>query len=546
MGWDLSCRDWEDRLRNGRSLIPDLPLFSDEAATGVAFFDGLRLPDVPGTPLLKDAAGDWFRDIVKALFGARDPQTNERFIREIFALVGKGNSKTTNAAALMLVALLMNVRPRAEYLLVGPTQSISDLAFSQAAGMVELDRELKKRFRVRDHVKEIVDRVSESKLKIKTFDLSILTGPRPVGVLLDELHLLGRHPDTAKVLRQIRGGLEKNSEGFLVTITTQSDQPPSGAFREELNMARAVRDGRFAGRVLPVLYELPDDIARSEQKWQNSTCWPMVMPNLGRSLRLDSLIADFEAEKAKGVQAIQVWASQHLNIEIGIGLRTDRWRGADHWGQAVEPNLSLAEILRRAEVCVVGIDGGGLDDLLGIAVIGREIDPDDRRRWLLWTKAWMHSGVLELRKNEAARFEELNACGDLVIVDDMEDALLAQVGLDPMGVGPIVDALAERGIEGNERVVGISQGWTLNGAIKTTEVKLANRSLVHGGQALMAWCVGNAKVEPKGNAVTITKAISGSGKIDPLMATFDAVALMSRNPEPMGIPYGDGRGLLVV
>ena len=64
--WDLSCVDWADRLRDGRSLIPDLPLNEDEADMGLAFFDELQLPDVPGTPRLGDACGDWFRQLVRA------------------------------------------------------------------------------------------------------------------------------------------------------------------------------------------------------------------------------------------------------------------------------------------------------------------------------------------------------------------------------------------------------------------------------------------------------------------------------------------------
>ncbi|SPW23567.1 Phage terminase-like protein, large subunit [Cronobacter sakazakii] len=48
---------------------------------------------------------------------------------------------------------------------------------------------------------------------------------------------------------------------------------------------------------------------------------------------------------------------------------------------------------------------------------------------------------------------------------------------------------------------------------------------------MMAWCVGNARVEPKGNAILITKQASGKGKIDPLMALFNSVSLMALNPE---------------
>jgi phage terminase large subunit-like protein len=74
------------------------------------------------------------------------------------------------------------------------------------------------------------------------------------------------------------------------------------------------------------------------------------------------------------------------------------------------------------------------------------------------------------------------------------------------------------------------KGWKRTDAIKTAERKLAVRTLVHSRQALMAWAVGNARVEPKGNAILVTKQASGSAKIVPLMAAFNVIALMAMNP----------------
>lgn len=572
--WDLSCRDWERRIVERTSLVPDLPLFLDEADAGQAFYDGLVLPDVPGQPLLRDASGQWFRDIVRALFGSRDPATNTRHIREIFALAPKGSSKTSYSAALMVVALLMNIRPRAEFLLVAPMQSTADLAFSQAAGMIEADPVLLKRFHVRDHIKQIEDRTNGAKLKIKTFDLKVLTGPKPVGVLIDELHLLGKEAKAAKVLRQIRGGLEKNTEGFLIFTSTQSDEEPTGVFKDELMIARMIRDGKRAGRMLPILYEFPDKIAKDEDLWSDPENWPMVMPNLGLSVHLESLKQDLADEREKGEHAIKVWASQHLNIEIGLGSSSGAWIGAKFWLRRADvemaqatPEDRLQKLLDRCEVVVVGVDGGGMDDLLGLAVIGRE---KDTRRWLLWNHAWCHRCVLtEQRKGIAAKLEDLAKAGVLTIIEDDSDedvqgvadiveqinraGLLPEergVGVDPSGVDDIVDELTLRGFtnstdEAAGLIVGIRQGFTLQNAIKVTERRLAKGSLVHEGSPLMSWCVGNAKQEQKGNSKMITKQAAGVAKIDPLMATFDAASLMSLNPEAMGNAYAT-RGFLVL
>ena len=135
MAWNLSTPYWQDRIRNGRSLVPDLPLLDKAAAErAVAVFDRLRLPDVTGKPLLKDAAGDWFRDVVRALHGSI--VDGERMVRESFLLTPRKSSKTSYGAALMLTSMLINERPNAEFLLIAPTQPIAEIAFNQVEGTI--------------------------------------------------------------------------------------------------------------------------------------------------------------------------------------------------------------------------------------------------------------------------------------------------------------------------------------------------------------------------------------------------------------------------
>lgn len=523
--------------------MPKLPLNQAEGDRGVAIFNKLRLADVPGTPCLADAGGEWFTEIVRAIFGALMPGTMERMIRELFLLVPKKNSKTTGGALLMLTALLMNRRPQAKFILTAPVQDVTEIAFDAVAGAIMLDEVLRQKLHVRDHLKAIVHRESKAELQIMTFDPSVLTGQKCAGVLIDELHVVAKMAKAASAIRQLRGGMLPFPEAFLAFITTQSEEAPAGAFRAELLKARAIRDGKQGGAMLPILYEFPPAIQQDPEAWQDPKAWRMVTPNAGRSVQIARLVEEFEVARSTSEEELRAWASQHLNVEVGLVLRSDRWIGADFWEASAGELVSLEELLQRCEVVTAGIDGGGLDDMLGLAFVGREEATGD---WLTWSHAWVHPIVLERRKSEAQRLKDFATAGDLTIVENIGDdvagvadyieqvedsGLLDRIGVDPAGIGGIVDAIVELEIA-HDRIVGIPQGWKLVGAIKTAERRLAERKLIHGGRPLMTWCVGNAKAEPRGNAVIITKQQSGTAKIDPLMALFDAIALMAMNPKP--------------
>ena len=150
-----------------------------------------------------------------------------------------------------------------------------------------------------------------------------------------------------------------------------------------------------------------------------------------------------------------------------------------------------------------------------------------------------HTAIIPENKDRIAdsmaRFLQSNFLIPTVVARRMRAMNLARALGDFLARPEGGEASRIRGGAG-EQVAGISQGYKLSGAIWGTELKLKNGTFKHGGQDLMTWVVGNAKVEQRGNAVLITKQAAGKAKIDPLMAGFNAVMLMSRNPDPKRQP----------
>ena len=552
MYWDTSCPDWADRIVQCRSLVPDLPLNEDEATRAVRIYNRLRIPDLHGQPTLGEVGGPWFLPIVRALFGSYDPTTYIRAIQEVFLLVPKKNSKSTSAAGVMMTAMIMNRRPAAELFLIAPTKKIADIAYGQASGMIKADEELSKRYQLRHHIRTIIDLQSGATLQIIAADEDAVTGIKGTFILVDETHVFASHSRAKEVFVEIRGALASRPDGFLMQITTQSKKPPAGVFRQELELARAVRDGKKRLPLLPVLYELPDELA-ADDGWRRRDRLAMVNPNLGRSVSEDFLVRAIENAEDEGPESLALIASQHANVQIGLSVKAHGWAGGAEWSRGDEPGLTLEALIDRSEVITCGIDGGGLDDLFGFAALGRE---RNTRHWLLWTHALISPEGLKRRKADVPTYRDFERDGDLTIVDALPDdlewlkdtvgliydsGLLAQVGADPAGIGAAVDALAEIDVtEENKLLTGVSQGIRLMGAAKTIERKLVDGTFWHTGSRLMSWCVGNAMVRQTSTAILIERSASGYGKIDPLMAALNAAHLMGLNPEAQVIDYVPG------
>nr|EKB6328203.1 terminase large subunit [Escherichia coli] len=237
------------------SIIP-APIYPEQAAHALAIFKQLRIVDAPGSPTFGESCAQWVFDLVAALFGSYDAQTGVRHIKEVFILIPKKNSKSTLAAGIMMTALLLNWRQAAGYTILAPTVEVAANAFNPARDMVRRDDDLDDLCQVQTHIRTITHRVTDTTLKVVAADPNTVSGIKSVGTLIDELWLFGKQYKAEDMLREAIGGLASRPEGFVVYTTTQSNEPPAGVFRQKLQYARDVRDGKIHDpHFLPVIFE---------------------------------------------------------------------------------------------------------------------------------------------------------------------------------------------------------------------------------------------------------------------------------------------------
>jgi phage terminase large subunit-like protein len=559
--WTTACPDWRERIVAGDSLVPTAPLFPDKAKDALGVFCSLQVTDLPRKadntwPTLGEVIDPRILDLVAAIFGAEDPKSGRRLIREFMLLISKKNGKSTIAAGIMLTALIINWRHNAELMILAPTIEVAGNSFAPACGMVRADPELTKLLHIIENRRTIKHRVTGAELKIVAADSDTASGKKAGMVLVEELWLFGKKPKSAAMLREATGGLASRSEGFVLYVTTHSDEPPAGVFKSKLAYFRDVRDGVIEDpETLGVLYEWPEEMLEVEAYLEPDN-FGITNPQLGRSVSVEFLTGELTKVQRGDGEDLQIFLAKHLNVEIGLRLRRDRWMAADYWEDAAEPSLTLEELIARCEVIVAGIDGGGADDLFGLAVAGRE---KGTGLWLVWAHAFARRVVLDRRKDIASLLEGFAADGDLTFTDTGQEIVdqvarrtvalrdtglmpeVGAVGLDAWGMGTLIDALVAAGFETYDEVnrrggsiASVRQGVGLTGVIKTVEFKLVDGMLRHGGSRLMAWCVSNAKAELRGSNLYIAKERAGVAKIDPLIAMLNAVQMLELGPVASG------------
>jgi len=494
-----------------------------------------RLPITEGEHAGKrigDNAPPWMPRLTRLIFGHTD-EAGRRVLREAFVAVGKKSAKTAYASAIGMTSILLEEEQRAYVAMLAENRPQARIAFENMVAMVRADEELGERFEIVDHRHTLRYPRTGSRATAIAADMASLVGFNPSVGIVDELHLLGATPKGAALVNQIRTGSVARKEPLLCSFSTAPTDRSAGIFESTMQKARRVIAGEeIDPRFFAWLCMIPEHLDP-----EDPANWHWSNPSLGFTVDLQRLIDSRESAKSDP-EALRTFRSQNLNILPDSSTAEGRWMAPAIWDEAGDDLLSLEAVIEECQRIAIGTDAGGLDDPSAIAVLGETADGQQ----LLWVAQWLSRQGFDKRKS-VNPYQKFIDAGELVIFDggdaDVEgfgeiaktvaaSRKLIGIGIDSYGASDVASAVGGHGVE----VVAVPQSWKLTPAITFFERRLAAGTFRHCGSAMLSWNVGNAVVERRGNAKSISKAtIVGPGKIDGLAASLTAAAVLLQPAE---------------
>lgn len=475
----------ERHLRD-REQAHERGLWFDEAAAekAVAFFGFLTQSkgEWAGRPLSLEP---WQAFIVGALFGWKRADGMRRF-RRAYVSVARKNGKTTLAAGLGLLLAFFDGEPGAEVYAAATKRDQAKICWEEAQRMVQRTPALSQRVTSLAHNLHIAR--TASKFEPLSADYNSLDGLNPHGALIDEYHA---HPN-GNLADVLESGTGARRQPLLLYTTTAGIDNESACRDLDIDCQR-------------VLEGLADDdelfayIARidREDAWADPDVWIKANPNLGVSVKLESI----EAACARARRLPREQNEFRRKRCNEWTEQAERWLDLDVWDAC---GAAVDETALVGRPCYAGLDLSTTTDLSALAlvvpdetggydVVTRFWCPAERihersQRDRVPYAAWVAQGLLRATEGNVVDYDRIRED----IRELAERYAIRELAFDRWNATQLVTQLQEDGAN----CVPFGQGFaSLSAPTKELERLLLDGSLRHGNHPILRWMAANVAVE---------------------------------------------------
>ncbi|QNQ63102.1 terminase large subunit [Brucella sp. 6810] len=469
---------------------------------------------------------DPFERITRRIYGPRH-EDGRRIVKTVFLMLGRGNRKTSHAAAWSLLHLLgPEAVPAGQVIFAACDREQAGIGFREAANIVRMDKRLVAATKINEALnsaKQITNRNNGATLKAISSDGKAQHGTTPTFVLVDEIHAWkGRD-----LWEAIDSGMVKADDPLMIIATTAGRGQDNIGF-ELYDYAYKVATGEIDDpSFLPILFQAdPGDDWRNEKTWLKANPGlPFGFPNID-GLRKAARTAE-NSPPAR-------YQFQQFNLNIWQAASRDPLFDMAVYDAGYDPHFDLADL--EALPCYLGVDLSRSGDLT--AIVGAWKHDNGR----ISVHPWFYlpsEGLDEKARLEQVPYERWRDDGLLNVIDGPviePDAITAQiidicgtynvqeVVFDPSLAGPIMTKLIDAGIT----VLQLPQTpKNMHGPICDLERIVNGRRIRHGAHPILRKHFESVVVKRATNAgelVTMHKGTRHSNHIDGAIASALAVS----------------------
>lgn len=478
--------------------------------------------------------------IVKPLWGLRRNDDGTRVFRKAYIQIPRKNGKSTLAAAIMLLILCTDGEGLELYT-AGTKRDQAMIVFNDCVAFVRSSPKLKERLKIQ--AQKIIYTDRQGVLMPLSADYNSMDGLNVSAACIDELHA-HKSAHLHDVIQTATGAREQP----LVLCITTAGEDSHGACFDQYEYAQKI----LSGSVVDDSFFAFIAEADKELEWDSKEAYRQANPNLGVSVREDSL--EGERKRALEIPSYRkTYERYHLNRWVQGGA--DRWLPIEAW-QRNEGDWSLDDMVGMP--CYGGLDLSATTDLTAFALAFPMSDGSVR----LWVRCFCpESTIYQRSREDRVPYDVWRDQGWLIatpgdVVDYrlvVQEVLrvrqlvkLREIAYDDWNAVACYTLLQEEGVEMVPFVQGLrsfhppAQDWE----------KRVIEGTLHGERnPLMRWMAANVKVlrDASGKMRPVKDRKSSRERIDGIVAglmALDALARGEAKNREIKIPPKDIRALM--
>lgn len=434
----------------------------------------------------------WQTEFHEKLFGTVK-ENGYRQYRFGYLEIPKKNGKSEDAAAIALEQLVADGEQGAEVYSAAGDKEQAGLVYHVAAQMVRNNRQLRKRLKVLDSRKRIIDYRTNSFYQVLSSESYTKHGINPSCIIFDELHA---QPNRELFDVLTDGTDAARTQQLVVILTTAGIYDVNSIAWEVHDHAVKVRDGIVEDpSFLPMVYGLDADA-----DYEDEDLWKEVNPAFDHIFDMDHLKVAFAQAKESPVK-LQNFRRLRLNQWLNQILR---WLPMDKWDACGGP-VDKGTLLKRT--CFGALDLSSTIDLASFELVFPPVSRGEK--WKILSQffvpeenirkrakkdrvpydLWARAGLIKATSGNVIDYGFIRkAVNNAANIYD-----LREVAYDPWGAVKLATELAE---EDGIPMVEHRQGFkSMSPPTKELLKMVLGGELAHGGHKVLRWCADNLVVK---------------------------------------------------